>query len=113
MRKLISIVVAALFAAVTFSAYAADPAPAGDASKTTKPTTKKKKKSTSSSSSGAVKQGATSTGTAGRGDTPGAASGGAVTTVPTTGAARGDNTGAAAGGAVNTAPQSGPARGDK
>jgi len=42
MRKLISILVAALFAAVTFSAYAADPAPAGDPSTATKPAKKKK-----------------------------------------------------------------------
>ena len=72
MRKLIAVVIAALFTAVTFSAYAADPAPAGDASKTTKPA-KKKKKSNPGASSGAVQQGATTTGTAGRGDTPGAA----------------------------------------
>jgi hypothetical protein len=91
MRKLISILVAALFAAVTFSAYATDPAPAGDTSKATKPA-KKKKKSKSSTSSGAP-------------------AGGAVQTAPVTGAGRGDNTGAPTGGAVTTEPQSGPARG--
>ena len=90
MRKLISILVAAAFAAVTFSAYAADPAPAGDAPKATKPAKKKKKApSSSSSSSSNVQQGAAPS--SGRGDPSGAASGGAVQVAPATGAGRSDN----------------------
>ena len=71
MRKLISILVAALFAAVTFSAYAADPAPAGDPSTATKPAKKKKHSSKPApSSTGTVQQGTPQT--SGRGDPSGA-----------------------------------------
>ena len=68
MRKLISILVAALFAAVTFSAYAADPAPAKDPSTTTKPPAKKKKSSKPAPTNGTVQQGTPQT--SGRGDPP-------------------------------------------
>jgi hypothetical protein len=78
MRKLISILVAALFAAVTFSAYAADPAPAGDPSTATKPPRRKRsiRPSQPRSTSGTVQQGTPQT--SGRGDPSGAASGGTV-----------------------------------
>lgn len=104
MRRLVAIVIAALFSAVTFSAYAADPA-APDA--TTQKQAKKKKKSSGVSSKGHKMdksgQGAPSSTGAG-----GVKAGGESVSQP----GRADPTVGKGAGGVTSAPSNAPGRSD-
>jgi hypothetical protein len=114
MRKLVAVLVAALFTSVTGLAYAADQATPSDQTQPQKPAQKKKKpaKKPAQPSSSAVEAGGQTTGQAGRG-APAANTGAAAVTEGGTQPGRGTPTGTAApGGAVQAVPPKGPGRGD-
>jgi hypothetical protein len=104
MRSLVAILVAALFSAVTLSAYAADESGQGSQSTQPKKHAKKKKKSQPSG----VQQGAPAA--EGRGTPGGAATGGAVQQGAPAAEGRGTPGGAATGGGVTSPTPTGPGR---
>jgi hypothetical protein len=105
MRRLIPILVAALFSAVTFSAYAIDQGTQGNPPAPQKHAKKKKK-----SKAPTVQQGAPAA--EGRGTPGGAAAGGAMQQGAPAAEGRGTPGGAAAGGAVTSPTPKGPGRSD-